>query len=102
MASKEEILNKILDALKQKAGNRTHTCSICGQMNWVLGDRFVRLPADTRASGGVSLTLGGPTYPLAVLICANCGNTHFLNLLLLGFQNLDELTITEEASGGIP
>ena len=63
------------------------SCSLCGHTQWVLGDG-ITLHAVQQETKGHSL--GGPGMPCIPLVCGNCGNTHFLNLLRLGLGDLFE------------
>ena len=55
-------------------------CKECGEKNIVVSDDIVTVPLFT--SGGIAL--GGPAYPQAMLICTNCGNTRFFNVVVSG------------------
>jgi hypothetical protein len=71
------------DRIAKRLQERTkpRACVVCGVTQWSLG-YYVTLPA-VEAPG--ELRLGGQNYPLIALVCGNCGNTHLLNLLILGF-----------------
>lgn len=55
------------------------TCNICGHNNWSISDHVVA-PLISHAGG---INIGGPTYPNVLVICNNCGNTHFFNWALI-------------------
>jgi hypothetical protein len=83
---------RIIDALREKGGGNP-VCPICRHDRWTIGaftPIFVT-PNVNRPS------LGGPTYPFVALVCLTCGNTHFINLLQLGFKHeeLDGLEFEE-------
>jgi len=40
------------------------------------------------------VTLGGRVLPTVPLTCSTCGNTHLLNLLILGFTERDFEALT--------
>ena len=45
---------------------------------------------------------GGKAYPFVTISCRTCGNTHFINLLILGFSDKDWEALgieTEETNG---
>lgn len=57
-------------------------CEMCGAMHsWSVAD-LVNSPVNLGA--GKNFYLGGPNYPQVQVICANCGNTKFLNAILVG------------------
>jgi len=85
MPTDKEIQERIIAALKAKMGG-TPNCPICGHNVWSVGNRYVTLSVTKNPSQS---TLGGENYPLIPLICSNCGNTHLLNLLILGFTSGD-------------
>lgn len=57
---------KIADWLNNKS--KFHNCPSCGSNAWTLGDDLLNLMV---YSGG-NLVLGGPTYPVAFLVCNTC------------------------------
>jgi len=59
----------------------TKECPICATNNWTLGSHLVS-PTIYRSGGG--LVIGGLAYPLAMIICSNCGYTNFFNAVLIG------------------
>jgi hypothetical protein len=55
-------------------------CPICGSNNWVIADHVVApIP-----SGGGGIMIGGPSYPMVMLISQPCGYTIMFNAVLLG------------------
>jgi hypothetical protein len=80
---RQEILDEIAERLNQRGvrGN----CPLCGQIQWIVG-AYAPLSA---SNSPAKLTLGGPVYPLISVFCGNCGNTHLVNLLTLGFTDDD-------------
>ena len=60
-------------------------CTVCRTGQWTLSDGFVFFP--TQDSAG-SYVIGGPVLPSVALICSHCGNTIFINLLVLGLGHL--------------
>ena len=81
---------RIVEWLKQR-GAPKH-CAACGQNNWNLGAHLV-VPS-TWMGGGISL--GGPSYPLAMLICRNCSHTVLFNAVIMGIVE----QMKEETGGG--
>ena len=57
-------------------------CPICKSGTWTVSDTIFEL----REFQGGSLVIGGNQgiYPVIPLTCSNCGNTYFLNPLMLG------------------
>ena len=70
---------KILDWLDKKWLG-TKTCNICGHNQWNLSQHVV---APTTLEGK-NISLGGTIYPLVLVTCKNCGNTHFFNVVMVG------------------
>src|SRR4051812_47429825 len=86
MKFSEEIAEKILVALRQRLPDqKLSRCAICGTAAWVFHRGYVRL---TVQEDLVATVLGGKAFPLIALICTNCGNTHLLNLGVLGLADL--------------
>lgn len=50
-------------------------CFFCEQDQWTLIPEVVQIKPCYR--GGA--LLGGPVYPHVLLVCTNCGHTHFFN-----------------------
>jgi hypothetical protein len=89
----EEQENKIYAALKEKAPI-PGPCPICGNRTWALqGSGFIFM-ALQKGLGNISL--GGPGIPFIALHCAKCGNTMFLNILVLGLRDMVEQTKPEK------
>ena len=55
-------------------------CEVCGERRFGVADHVVDAPI----YHGGELVLGGPRYTFAMIICANCGNTRFLNAVMIG------------------
>jgi hypothetical protein len=78
----EIILKRLAERLP---GGAPGACSLCGTSDWTLNG-YVSLGVQDRPSGAIFM--GGPILPLVTFACTNCGNTHLLNLLLLGLDDL--------------
>ncbi len=52
-------------------------CPTCSGSDWFLGDILVRVQASNALVGGVG-------FPLIGMVCKKCGNTQFLNTLVMG------------------
>lgn len=55
-------------------------CPTCGDRKWQVLDHLVYSPIHYRSG----MLIGGPNYPHAGIICTNCGNTQFLNAVMIG------------------
>lgn len=58
-------------------------CPLCGEENWSVTDKVFEL----REFNDENFALGGPSgaiTPVIPVICANCGNTVFINVLVTG------------------
>lgn len=84
----EAVVQLILAKLQKKGAARR--CAMCGKTAWVLG-QYVTL---TVVSTPGAVPLPNPymfrpvpptNYPMVAIFCSNCGNTHLINLLVLGF-----------------
>ncbi|HBB88991.1 MAG TPA: hypothetical protein DC047_15405 [Blastocatellia bacterium] len=80
------IKERIITALTGKLPNqRLGPCALCGTAAWFPSDGFVLISVTMDAP---NLVFGGPALPSIALICSNCGNTHLLNLKVLGLEEL--------------
>jgi len=81
-----EAFRRIIDAFSAKLGEKPlGDCPICGTKSWQLQDQFAVFSVSERPD---QVTLGGRVLPSLVIICSNCGNTMFLNLKILGLEDL--------------
>jgi predicted nucleic-acid-binding Zn-ribbon protein len=55
-------------------------CPVCRNRQFTLLDHMVAPPI----FDGGGLTIGGPAYPMVMVMCTNCGNTNFHNAVVLG------------------
>jgi len=78
--------DKILDRIKERAVFMRE-CAVCGNNKWELADGFTFLTLQDNLG---QINLGGRGQPCAAMSCTKCGNTHLLNLLVLGLGNLIE------------
>ena len=92
MATKKEVQQRIIEALAKKVGEREMRCSLCGDKNWLLTPEFHSISLSKSPKKTV---LGGQGLPVVPLTCNTCGNTHMLNLIVLGFEDLGSLSIDE-------
>ena len=80
---------RILDAIEAKRKAPWGACVICGDNAWRVGI-FSAIPVSFAAAE--MGTLAEKIYPMVAIICGNCGNTHFVNLRILGFGEAEEKT----------
>lgn len=74
---KEAFVKKI----NEKVSN-SGICKECGKSQTQLAPDVVTPMIST--GGGVSI--GGNSYPQAMVVCANCGHTRYFNLVALGID----------------
>ncbi len=92
------IRDRILAAIDAKRKAPTANCVICGFDEWSFGVYHL-LPSSLDPQKRPDL-FGGSLAPYVAIVCGNCGNTHLLNLLLLGFtpEQLKELAYDPPSS----
>lgn len=93
MSTNQEIVQRIIAAIREKTANFDFRCPVCNHNTWHVPQDYTYLPLRKDFAGGIRL--GGPILPLVPLVCTNCGNTHLLNLKVLGLD-LDSLKYAEE------
>lgn len=71
----------IITRLQEKWGHK-YKCECCGSEKFQIQAHIVSPPIF-----GVGFVLGGKAYPYIQASCLNCGNTKFINAVLLGFSN---------------
>jgi len=89
--ARDEVLRALARVLPDQ---RLRPCSFCGATEWLLSDAFVGIsasseffgyPVEEAKSSYASLDM---IFPFVAMSCMRCGNTHFLNLRLLGLDHL--------------
>lgn len=86
MKFSKDVQRRIFAALAARLPEKEiGACPICRVTKWELYGGFALIPAsqDVPQEGAP-----GPRLPCAVLLCQQCGNTHFLNLSELGFDEV--------------
>lgn len=88
-----------------KWGPHGSPCPICKHTRWLVGQHLVA--SSIVSSGGHITLLGGPTYPFVQILCQNCGNTQFLNAVVMGIvkplekePSPEETLVKTEGSSG--
>jgi len=93
MPSNEEIVRSVIDAFESKLAVRPLRCPLCQATDWYLPSNYTSMAVGKNPN---EIKIGGPYFPLAPLVCKNCGNTHLLNLKVLGFEDTSTLALKEE------
>lgn len=70
--------DKLLKSMNEKWV--TKQCPMCGKNNWNIDTTIQGL---NRLDANGSLCLGGATMPVVAVTCMNCGNTIFINPLVI-------------------
>ncbi|MCH7568744.1 MAG: hypothetical protein IIA87_04960 [Nanoarchaeota archaeon] len=89
----EEIIKKIEEAIKKKSGQSGFKCPVCTNNQFSLAGGFTNDFLMDKLGGG--LVIGGPVLPSIPIVCTNCGNTFFLNTMVLGID-IDKEVISKE------
>ncbi len=79
-----EIIKKIEEAIKKKTGRTDITCPVCTNNQFSVAGGFTNDFLMDKIGG--NLVLGGQVLPSIPIVCSNCGNTFFLNVKVLGFD----------------
>jgi len=69
----KELLKKLKEFWKKQ------DCEICNNSNWIVDDTIFEIREFHRDS----LVIGGPIKPFITMACSKCGNTKFLNAMIL-------------------
>lgn len=80
MVLNDEQRNKLFEQLKSKG--QPPNCSICGKNNWSVSDTIFELREFQ--GGNLIVGKGQNIYPVLPLTCLDCGQTIFLNPIILG------------------
>jgi hypothetical protein len=67
--------------LNEKSSGKPPPCPFCGSNTWAVGDHLVAAPV--MGTTGTT-TIGGPSYPQAMLVSDPCGYTVFFNAVVIG------------------
>lgn len=86
----EEIRQRIISRINEATGDNTFVCIMCKNTEWGLNYGYVNLPSSL-----APLRMDPPSqgFPCVAICCTICGNTHFFNLLTLGFRDMEELEL---------
>lgn len=85
-------LEKIAKWLQDKARG-DQSCPVCRTNAWAIAEQLVNgMPF----YGGGSLIVGGPAYPIAMLVCQNCAHVRpFMAVPMLGM--IEQSAVPSEA-----
>jgi len=92
MSRNAEITERIIEALRKKAGV-TPKCPLCGNTTFQVGGSYYAISVSMNP---LQTVFGGNVAPLVPIICIKCGNTQLVNLLILGFSDAELKTMRYE------
>ena len=78
MLNKTQVLQALLQRIQ--AAGKPLACELCGSQTFTVGD-FHSMPVTPEPTPGVFIS--GTVMPLEGLVCEGCGNTKFINLVML-------------------
>ena len=93
----DEVRARVLAALVERLPDQQlRACFLCGTTQWQLIDAFLAFEISTSMIGHrpvsseikPTVTSKDFTLPCVTMYCTNCGNTLFLNLVILGLTDL--------------
>lgn len=80
-----------IDHLKAKVKN--HLCPACNTTNWMVGDRPLTMVL------GPGFRLGGEHFPVAPLVCTNCGYVQLFNTVVVNLPIPERATEAPTETG---
>jgi len=86
MQTRQQATAKVLQRVNERIG-RARSCAVCGHTDWAVDSAVVNLSLSNNPH--IGLVIGGAQMPTVPLVCKHCGNTHLLNLLVLGLTAED-------------
>jgi hypothetical protein len=78
----DEDLKKIVDLLHK----HQPTCAVCGKKDYNVHEHLISL-APAKSTENIIFGAAGTLYPFAMVTCKHCGNTNFLNSVILGLSH---------------
>ena len=75
----KEQQEQLVTQLNKIWGNKI--CEVCGQSRWMIDDTLFEL---REFHGGRTIIGSGAIKPVITLSCNSCGNTKFMNAILIG------------------
>lgn len=79
--------NSVLSKIGEKRFGRTMTCQLCGESDsWFVDSKPAFVLSWDVSQGVGSMFVGSQRqgFPLVLVVCKNCGNTLFVNAVMLG------------------
>ena len=88
----QDFSERALDLVREKLGKRRTDCQLCGNSDWQLQDKPAFVFIVHPDFGRNSLLQGGNQdgLPFVVMTCKSCGNTLFINSMILGLHDPNE------------
>jgi hypothetical protein len=84
MALTPDQQDRIIRTVRERVGSDLR-CPLCGNTTWTATEGFAVIYGQERLDRSPTPDQGLPSIPL---VCTRCGNTHFLNIFVLGVQDL--------------
>ena len=84
----KEVITKLEEVIKRKTGKTDFKCPVCTNENFIVVDGFASNFLTDQLEKNI--VIGGRILPSVLIICSNCGNTHFLNTKVLGLNDEQE------------
>ena len=72
-------MEKLVQAINQKWVSKN--CPVCGKNNWHIGSNMVTM---LNVREDKSIEIGGSITPVVAVTCNECGNTIYINPLVIG------------------
>ncbi len=95
MAMDPALHRSIIEAINRKIGDRKMVCPVSGHTDsWGVDVNGAALPVAN--DPGAFVPSGGTVFPVAVIVCEECGYTFLMNLLKLGLA--DEIGVEASAN----
>ncbi len=89
------VIAKISGKMKSLKPTQDFICALCGATSWSVSPGYFTI---SLSDDPMTITLGGGrAVPTVVVTCKNCGNTHLVSLLALGFTEAELATLKREA-----
>jgi len=94
VAYSEKEQKEIIAALNAKIPNPP-SCALCGKNQWQISGKYIYLVLQEEPKSLTSQNV--ESLPCIAIICGNCGNTHLLNMYMLGVGHLTGLIEKKES-----
>jgi hypothetical protein len=84
MSLSPEQRDRVLKTVQERVGGEIR-CSLCGSSTWMFTEGITVIQAQDSLGMTAVPDRGLPSLPL---VCRQCGNTYFLNVIALGLSDL--------------